>query len=301
MIHARPFAWALLALALASPLRAQPPRVQVGVAPDTVTVGDRFRAAVFVPVAPGGQVEVQLPPPPDGSWQPVGEVQRTDSAGIARIVVPMVAWVPGPRGGARGEVRITGRGGGVATIPVTIPLPYVRAVLPADSTQPRGPRDVVDVPRRSWAWAWIAAALLLLALLGGWLFVRGRRRGGVRVTADAREHALAELDRVRASGLEVSDREAFYARTSAVLREFLASADPALGTDLTSHELMDRLSRNGSRPDDVERLADVFADADLAKFARRSPSPERALDDWAAARRWVETFGRRGAAVEGGE
>ncbi|HEY7767562.1 hypothetical protein, partial [Longimicrobium sp.] len=122
-----------------------------------------------------------------------------------------------------------------------------------------------------------------------------------RVVADARQHALAELDRVRASGLaEAGDLEGFYARTSAVLREFMASTDAALGVDLTSHELMDRLSRNGSRPDELERLADVLADADLAKFARRPPTADRALDDWGAARRWVESFGHAGAG-EGGQ
>lgn len=295
----RAAAWVPLALAFATPLHAQTSAVQVGVHPDTVTVGDRFRAAVFVPLA-GGQASVELPPAPDGRWQTVGEVQRTDSAGIARIVIPMVAWVPGPGGSAQVEVRLTARDGSMSAVPIAIPLPFVRAVLPADSTRPRGPRDVVDVPGPPLPWAWMLAALLALALLAGWMWIR-RKRGGTRVTADPRQHALAELDRVRASGLaEAGDLEGFYARTSAVLREFMASTDPALGVDLTSHELMDRLSRNGSRLEELERLADVLADADLAKFARRAPSADRALDDWGAARRWVETFGRHGVA-EGGE
>jgi hypothetical protein len=195
---------------------------------------------------------------------------------------------------------MTARDGTVSAVPIAIPLPFVRAVLPADSTRPRGPRDVIDVPRPQLPWAWILAALLALALLVGWMWIR-RKRGATRVAGDARQHALAELDRVRASGLaEAGDLEGFYARTSAVLREFMAATDPALGMDLTSHELMDRLSRNGSRPDELDRLADVLADADLAKFARRAPSADRALDDWGAARRWVESFGRHGAA-EGGE
>jgi hypothetical protein len=295
----RAAAWVPLALAFSTPIHAQPPAVQVGVDPDTVTVGDRFRAAVFVPLA-GGQASVELPPAPDGRWQTVGEAQRTDSAGIARIVIPMVAWVPGPGGSAQGEVRLTARDGTVNTVPITIPLPFVGAVLPADSTRPRGPRDVVDVPRPPLPWAWILAALLALALLAGWMWIR-RKGGGTRVAADARQHALTELDRVRASGLaESGDLEGFYARTSAVLREFMASTDPRLGVDLTSRELMDRLSRNGSRPDELDRLADVLADADLAKFARRAPSADRALDDWGAARRWVETLGRHRGAEGGG-
>ncbi|HEX6909071.1 MAG TPA: DUF4381 family protein [Longimicrobium sp.] len=273
--------------------------VGMRVEPDTVTVGDRFRAAVFVRAPAGSAVTLAVPPAADGSYQAVGEARAypPDSAGVRRAVVTLVMWVTDPAATARAEARVTLPGGAARAIPVRLPLPSVRSVLPADSAQPRPPRDIVETPRRDWTWAWIAAgvlaALLLLAL---WLWRRGRRPHAAP-PADPRAHALAELDRLRASGLLEQDAEAFAAGTSAVLRAFTAAADPALGPDLTTAELLDHLARTGARPEDVASLESTLRHADLAKFARRRPTPEGALEDWRAARRWVEGFRRAEAAA----
>jgi hypothetical protein len=263
------------------------------VEPDSVTVGDHFRAAVFVRAPAGARVELVVPPAADGGYQTVDSVRTypADSAGLLRAVATMVLWTTQGATAARAETRVTLADGGVRTLPIRIPLPAVHSVLPADSAQPRPPRDIIPIPRRSWTWAWIAGAVLVLILLLTWWMMRRRRRPRVIVPTDPRGHAMAELDRLRASSpAETMDVEAFSAAVSAVLREFAAAADPALGTDLTTQELLDHLRRTGAREPDLGSVAGALMHADLAKFARRRPTPERALQDWEAARRWVETF-----------
>jgi hypothetical protein len=103
---------------------------------------------------------------------------------------------------------------------------------------------------------------------------------------------LAELERLRASGVigQPDGVEAFSAELGRILREFAAAADARLGPDLTTEELIDLLRRTGVREEDVGTVAGALAHADLAKFARTRPSPEHAMQDWEAARRWVESF-----------
>ena len=266
--------------------------VGMRVEPDTVTVGDRFRAAVFVRAPAGARLELAVAPAADASYQPIGAARAypPDSAGVQRVVATMVLWTTEPGASARAEARVTLPGGARRIIPLQLPHPVVRATLPADSTQPRGPRDIIPTPRRDGPWMWIAAALLAaLALLAFWLW-RRRRRPARAASTDPRERALAELDRLRASGLAETDVEAFSAATGAVLREFAAAAEPALSPDLTTAELLDRLAETGARVEDVAVVQAALSRADLAKFARRPPTQARALEDWTAARRWVEGY-----------
>jgi Domain of unknown function (DUF4381) len=266
--------------------------VGMRVEPDTVTVGEPFRAAVFVRAPAGARLALAVAPAADGAYQSVGEVRAypADPAGVHRAVASLVMWITDPAASARAEARVTLPGGAVRVIPLQLPLPVVRATLPADSTQPRPPKDILPTPRRAARWPWIAAAALAaLALLAFWLW-RRRRPPADGAPRDPRAHALAELDRLRASGTAEAEPEAFSAATGAVLREFAAAVDPALSPDLTTSEVLARLAETGARAEDVAVIQAALSRADLAKFARRRPTTERALEDWAAARRWVQGY-----------
>jgi hypothetical protein len=286
---------------------AAPPRVPSRVVPDTVAVGEPFHAIVFPPLPPGADMELRVPADLRERVEMVGAPRVLPPDTVVpshRAVARLVVWTPGPRGTYPAELRVTLGDGTVRTWPVALPLPHVRSVLPDDTAgvRPRPPADVLPVETARFPW-WrvaLAAAVALLAAAAGlalWRRRTRRRGAGVHpVPADARGRALAALDGARKSGaLEAGRPDLFYETMSTTLRTFIAETHPAWGADLTSPELLDRMGRGGARSDEVAALAEVLRAADLAKFARRTPPPAVALDDWRRARAWVEAFGGGGA------
>lgn len=262
---------------------ADPPATRVTVSPDTVTVGDRFRVMISAAIPTDVRIEASLLPDPANRWQSLGAAVRTDSAGQARLAFQAVAWVPGPSAPARATVRIVAANGVARTIPVSVRMPLVRATLPADSTRPRGPKDILATVSRPLPWVWIGAAVAaLVILLAGWRFLRRHPR---YKRGDPRRIAVARLDQVRQAGLlERGDVTGFYAETSAAVRAFAAAVDAQLGPDLTSEELLASVAGGN------EALARVLAGSDRVKFARHTPTAEQAVADWEAARGWITRF-----------
>jgi hypothetical protein len=292
---------------------AAPPPVPSRVVPDTVAVGEPFHTVVFPSLPDGAAMELRVP---------ADLRERVEIVGAPRVLAPdtlvashravarLVVWTPGPRDTYPAELRVTLGDGTLQTWPVALALPHVRSVLPDDTAgvRPRPPADVLPVDEARFPGWWAALAALaattaLLAVVAGlalWRRRRMRRRGaGVHaVPADARSRALAALDGARKAGLlEAGRPDRFYDAMSGTLRTFVAETHPDWGEDLTTPELLDRMGRGGVRADDVAALAEVLRAADLAKFARRTPPPGVALDDWRRARAWVEAFGGGAAAT----
>jgi hypothetical protein len=290
-------------LAFAVPAAAQaadapPPGFALtpAVEPDTVTVGDRFVAGAAVSVPAGTRVEVEVPKDSADRWRVVGRAtaQARDSARTRWLVtVPMVAWLPGIPDSLGARLRLTGADGRVASVPVVLRLPTVRATLPADSSQWRvkPPHDVWG-PSRSWLATALQLflALLLLAVIA-WLVAKLIRRRRRRVgPATARQRALATLERARTSGfIEAGNWKAFYTLVAEALRGYVAALDPRWSSDLTTSELLEEMAIGRVSGDDVEALGRLLCIADLAKFARRGRDPDDARRDLDDARRWVES------------
>ncbi|HVE80467.1 MAG TPA: hypothetical protein VNA89_16500 [Gemmatimonadaceae bacterium] len=275
----------LIAAALAAaPARmaAQSAAVRLGVtvAPETVTVGDRFQVRLRVR-APAG-ADVTFPAGPDSlsgveAVDPRRVNTAADSGAVDETAVyTLVAWDVGARRLGLGDA-VVAVAGQEQRVPLGDVQVFVRSVLPADSAQrlPKPPRALVEPPA-PWWWPWLpilVAALALLALL--WWLLRRRRRAGPVLQEDPYVAAEREFARVEALRLlEAGERGRYVALMVEVLRDYLARRIGGAHLSLTSAELLAAMRDAPGVP--LDGLQPVLEEADLIKFARGPVSTERA-------------------------
>lgn len=307
---------ALVPACAAAPVAAQRPPAapvpapvySVGVSPDTVTVGDRFRVTVRAKAPPGTRVEFPARLDSLPAVHPVGPPRaRSDSAGgDFAATYPMVAWLPGALPPLYAPLRVTYPDGRVATARVPLRLPWVRSVLPADTAkvEPRGPRDVIgpDWDRRLML-VLVLLALLLLApaavFARRWL--RKRLARGPAPPVDPRTRALASLDLARRMRLaEAGEWKRFYTLTSEALRGYLDALSPRWGAELTTEELARALHAADVDAADARAVGALLAEADAVKFAGAASTPAAAERHWREAHEWVAGFDRPAAGEDEG-
>jgi hypothetical protein len=305
---------ALLALAAAGPAGAQ--EVRVAVVPDTVTTGDVFRVAVRVIVPRGGEVafpdSLTLPPDLERAATPVVVRDSLDrDRDELTVTYGLAAWRPGVFDLPATEVRI-GSGAAATGVEVRFPRIVVASVLPADTAgvEPQPPRGVLGPDRALLPLLLLAALAALAAGAAVWL-LRKRRRPGERPAAGipARDRALAELDRLRRSGLlEGGQYKIFCAAVSGVVRAYLAALQPDWSPDLTTTELA-RALRAETVPlparirdaepavlirddgkDPLAALVGLLGAADVVKFTGIAGSAATADTLWTRARTWVGSY-----------
>ncbi len=284
-----------------------PVRVSSEVRPDTVLIGQtvtlRWRA--FLP----DQSQLNFPARP-----------ADDST--AHWAGWDVTTLPASKGGLR-EHRLTAQLQSFALGPVAVPGPMIRFRIPGEEVRegrfptagfvvgrtvpgdgPEPPlRDMKGlVPPPWWAlvpWRWIAAGLLVLALVL-WLIRRwqaARRRGRPLVVAatvlEAPEvEARRRLEALVARGLPEAGRTLEHGTELAdLLRRFVERRFESPRPGYTTNELARHLgTRAGVSPDDVARLKGILDACDLTKFARQPYDQARAHEAEAVAARLVDTW-----------
>jgi hypothetical protein len=309
----RPVLAPALALALALATAAGAQEVRTTVVPDTVTAGGIVRVAIRVVVERGAEVTFpdSLVLPADAEAAASRVIARDSVDGERDAVTAtfaLTAWRPGRFPLEPVEIR-TQTGANAATVRVGLPPLTVVSVLPADTSgiQPQPPRGVIG-PDRALLPLLLLAALLGLAAAGVVYALRKRKRRPVSIPATPpRERALAELDRIRRSGLlENGQYKAFCAAVSGVVRTYLAEIEPAWGTDLTTSELAGALrapriappsgiaeaarveaDRGDDAADPASALIGLLGVADVVKFTGVAGSASGADTIWTRARTWV--------------
>ncbi len=290
----------LVALLSGPPAPAVAQEVGATVAPDTVRVGDVFRAAVRVVLPPGYRAEFPDSLPLAGDVEQAGRRRETadelpDGGRRITVVYPLSAWRPGPVALPAVSVRLAGPGG-ERTVEAALPELTVRSILPSEAAGvlPRGLKDVLGASRT--LWPLVLALLVGIVAVGGVLYWRRRGREAPLPAVPPippRELALAALDRARELGLVEAGRyKAFYSLVTEALRAYLAALDDGWGAELTTTELLGRVERV-MLPEVRAGLARLLRSADLVKFARRRPTPAEAIAAWEAARAWVLAYGQQ--------
>jgi hypothetical protein len=264
-----------------------------GVAPDSITVGDHFRAVVRVLAPPGASVQFAR----FNLLEPVEAVDSVsvarDSAGAWTASYRLVAWTTGDSMFATIPFRVRTADGIIRDLRVRVRFPRVASVLPADSSLhiPRPAKAVIPIvvpgaARRGW----LLPAALLFALLAGivWLAVRRRHLAG-GTPLDPRAAALARLDAIERERLpERGEGLAYHVETSRVLRQYLA-ARAGWGEDLTSTELLAELRGTSSDEAINRELERILRRADRIKFSGAGSPIEAAASAGfgAAVRGWI--------------
>jgi hypothetical protein len=295
----RLLALAVLAILVAvPPLPAQSPRVAIG--GDTIRVGDVVPVAVRLTVAPGERVI--LPPllPIDGDLENAARVrERADTLddGTVQVtgVYSITPWRPGTADLPELPLQVLSADGEVRSLSVRLPALDVRSILPADPDmlEPMPAKGVIGPSFAWWPFALLLLGLLALAALGYW-WLKRRRTGTALAPAVTRRHprdlAVAALMEARQAGLiERHEWKEFYTRVAHAVRVYLEALDPVWSEDLTTTELLARV-RERAGPEHASALATFLRPADQVKFARHRPDALSAVEDWEAARRWVEGF-----------
>lgn len=279
-------------------------RLATGVVPDTVTVGDRFRAVLRLQLPPGARATFPALPATD-TLQQVDTVRvLADSTGSASAVYSLVAWVAGVTPAASVPIEVALADGTRPVYRVPLRLPFVRSVLPADTVglKPKPPKGLVPIPLvREW-WRLLLLGLALVAALCGvyWLWRRARR--GRVVLLDPRAAALQRLDELRRGApATLAGLAPFYAEVVRVLRVYLVALDPAAWPEsLTSTELIGALERAGVPAEEVGEVERLLAEADPVKFAGAEAEARRALRFLDRVRGFVEGFDAPGESDEEG-
>ena len=162
------------------------------------------------------------------------------------------------------------------------------------------PRPPADVVGGSWDLSSGLPALVLSILLIGlvsmgvrdWLDARAKggawEPGPVETPDVWRERALEQLDGVLSEGLHQSGRPCeFYEGLSEVVRDYVERFDDGWDRSLTATELMRVVSATGAWMD-PGGLSTAMGFAEVVKFGKARPSPEKAEDDWRVVQGWVD-------------
>lgn len=292
---------ALLQLPAQTP-PAPPLRLATGVVPDTVTVGDRFRAVLRLQLPPGARATFPALVTSD-SLQQVDSVRVVPSPADSAVsaVYTLVAWAAGITPAAEVPVELTLADGRRPVYRIALRMPYVRSVLPADTAgvEPKPAKGLIPLPLvREWKRLLLLGLAVLAALaVAYWLYRRARRARVIPL--DPRAAALARLDALRAAAPTAPPEFApFYAGVVRAIRVYLAALDPRWGEPLTSTELLSVLADSPLPRGQVEQLERLLADADPVKFAAAAAGADHALGFWTDARAWVAGVDLEDAAEE---
>lgn len=257
-------------------------RKGVTLAPDTVTVGEPFRVVLRLKAPMGATLE--FPAGPDSSAKVEALDPRLvrdnhDSSSVDQSATyRFAAWDVGQQSLALGDaiVRLDGRERRVSFAELRV---FVRSVLPADTALrvPKPARPLMELPR-PW-WIWLVAALAAIGLIGLFIWWWRRRRRAVDDAPDRDAYEVAEerFERIeRLALVDAGERGRHVALMVDVLREYLARVMPEARVSLTTSELLSAVRDDVRAP--TNRLAVVFSESDLIKFAARSVTAERARE-----------------------
>lgn len=155
-----------------------------------------------------------------------------------------------------------------------------------NSDEPKESADIEDIAEieEEECSLWnILLPLAVVLLIGGLLLWWWKRKSKKNVETieqpavalTAEERTLARLEALRKENLwQVGKVKEYYTGITDILREYIEETTGIHATEMTSEECINTLASKGTNTDAITFLNDIFATADLVKFAKGEPSKE---------------------------
>lgn len=188
-------------------------------------------------------------------------------------------------------IKHTGADGDSGSLQTPAYLFEVRSVKPADATEMKGVKGPWPVPP-NW-FPYILAVFLVVVATGAIIFLYLRRRARPmdlppEVLPQRQPHEIAyeQLNRIEGMNwVAQGEMKVYHTEISHVIRQYIAARYHIPALELTTQELLDHLQTENIPKDLVQQF---FANCDLVKFARYSPTKPEAHERMEEARRIVD-------------
>jgi hypothetical protein len=156
-----------------------------------------------------------------------------------------------------------------------------------DTVKPRPLKGQISLARSHTTLYIFIAALALLAGTAAYVIIRRRRLKASEAFVDLRpawEIAYADLALLKEQNLlDKGELKLFYFQMTEIIRKYLGKKFEFNAVDLTTSEIDDALLQMPV-PDEIRsELSSFMSDADLVKFAKFIPPPDRPDRDWETA------------------
>lgn len=173
----------------------------------------------------------------------------------------------------------------------SLPLVVTDVEIDTANAELRDIAPLQRIPYTFWEifrWVLLVWAVAIVAIVVWWLVERKRRHGSIIVhhepqdTRTPEERALQTLDELRQRRLwQQGKQKEYHTELTDAVRRFIEEATGIRATELTSDETIEAV-KYSTWNIDCTPLQDIFATADLVKFAKSEPQPhehERSMDE----------------------
>ena len=141
------------------------------------------------------------------------------------------------------------------------------------------PKDIQNNPF-SWSeWSlifWLCLILVILAGVGGYLYVRLKQNKPIVIYArivkhiPAHQRAMNEIDKIKSERMNASENQKeYYTLLTDTLRQYIKERFRFNAMEMTSSEIIFHLQESGDQKM-IDELKELFQTADLVKFAKYS-------------------------------
>lgn len=139
-------------------------------------------------------------------------------------------------------------------------------------------------------WVWIAASLIVLALLAViWLRRRRHDQSRAEQVLTPRQLAQRELNQIVSRRLDETDLKVFYVEVTGVVRRYIERTTGVRAAEQTTEEfLREILTGTFFLQEEQSRLRQFLESADLVKFAGHRPAPEDVRASIKRAREFIQ-------------